>query len=65
MKNDDIAILVMTIQRAGENRTTRYLEKNNFDDYYVMIPSGLEPEIAESYGEHAVVYDAEKMKAKV
>lgn len=65
MKNDDIAILVMTIQRAGANKTTRYLDRNNFDDYYVMIPSGLEPEIAESYGEHAVVYDVEKMKAKV
>lgn len=65
MKNDDIAILVMTIQRAGANKTTRYLDRNNFDDYYVMIPSGLEPEIAESYGEHAVVYDVDKMKAKV
>ena len=65
MKNDDIAILVMTIQRAGKNKTTRYLDRNNFDDYYVMIPSGLEPEVAESYGEHAVVYDVEKMKAKV
>jgi hypothetical protein len=65
MKNDDIAILVMTIQRAGANKTTRYLDRNNFDDYYVMIPSGLEPEVAESYGEHAVVYDVDKMKAKV
>lgn len=65
MANDDIAILVMSIQRAGANKTTRYLDRNNFDDYYVMIPSGLEPEIAESYGEHAVVYDVEEMKKKV
>lgn len=65
MKNDDIAILVMTIQRAGANRTTRYLDRNNFDDYYVLIPSGLEPDIAESYGDKAVVYDVDAMKAKV
>jgi len=65
MENDDIAILVMSIQRAGENKTTRYLDRNNFEDYYVMIPSGLDPAIAESYGEHAVVYDVDEMKAKV
>lgn len=65
MKNDDIAILVLSIQRAGANRTTRYLDRNNFDDYYVLIPSGLEPEIAESYGDKAVVYDVDAMKAKV
>lgn len=65
MKNDDIAILVMAIQRAGANRTVRYLERYNFLDYYVMIPSGLDPAIAESYGEHAVVYDVDEMKKKV
>lgn len=65
MNNDDIAILVMSIQRAGANKTTRYLDRNNFDDYYVMIPSGLDPEIAESYGDHAVVYDVDEMKKKV
>lgn len=64
MEKSDIAILVMGIQRAGANKTTRYLDRNNFDDYYVMIPSGLEPEIAESYGEHAFIYDVEKYKAK-
>lgn len=65
MNNDDVAILVMSIQRAGANKTTRYLDKNKFDDYYVMVPSGLAPEIAESYGKHAVVYDVDKYKAKV
>ena len=65
MENDDIAILVMSIQRAGENKTTRYLDRNNFEDYYVMIPSGLDPAIAESYGEHAVVYDADAVKKRV
>lgn len=65
MNNDDIAILVMTIQRKGENKTVRYLERNNFDDYYVLIPSGLDPKVAESYEDRAVVYDVEKMKAKV
>jgi hypothetical protein len=65
MKNDDIAILVMTIQRAGDNKTVRYLEKNNFDDYYVMIPSGLDDAIAESYGDHAVVYDVDAVKKRV
>lgn len=65
MKNDDIAILVMTIQKAGDNKTVRYLERNNFDDYYVMIPSGLDPEIAESYGEHSVVYDLDKILPRI
>ena len=65
MNNDDVAILVLTIQRKGANKTVRYLERNNFDDYYVLIPSGLEPEIAESYEDKAVVYDVDKMKAKV
>ena len=32
MKNDDIAILVLSIQRKGANKTVRYLERNNFDD---------------------------------
>lgn len=65
MKNDDIAILVMTIQRSGENRTTRYLEKNNFDDYYVMIPASLADDIAESYGDRAVIYDDEEIKKRI
>ena len=65
MKNDDIAILVLSIQRKGANKTVRYLERNNFDDYTVMIPSGLDDEIAESYGDHAFVYDADEMKKKV
>lgn len=65
MKNDDIAILVLSIQRKGANKTVRYLERNNFDDYTVMIPSGLDDEIAESYGGHAFVYDVDEMKKKV
>ena len=65
MDNDDVAILVMSIQKAGANKTTRYLDRNNIEDYYVMIPSGLDDEIAGSYGDHAVVYDVEKFKAKV
>src|SRR5574344_617076 len=65
MKNDDIAILVLSIQRKGANKTVRYLERNNFDDYTVMIPSGLDDEIAESYGDHAFVYDVDGIKKKV
>lgn len=65
MKNDDIAILVLSIQRKGANKTVRYLERNNFDDYTVMIPSGLDDEIAQSYGDHAFVYDVDKIKKKV
>lgn len=66
MKNDDVAILVMTIQRAGDNKTVRYLERNNFEDYYVMIPESLADEkIVESYGEKAVVYDDAEIKKKV
>lgn len=65
MKNDDIAILVMTIQRAGDNKTVRYLERNNFLDYYVMIPDTLADTIAESYGEHAVIYDEAKIKKRI
>lgn len=65
MKNDDVAILVLSIQRKGANKTVRYLDRNNFDDYTVMIPSGLDDEIAESYGDHAFVYDVDEMKKKV
>lgn len=65
MKNDDIAILVMTIQRAGDNRTTRYLEKNNFNDYYVMIPASMADDIAESYGDKAVIYDDAEVKKRI
>lgn len=65
MKNDDIAILVLSIQRKGANKTVRYLERNNFDDYTVMIPSGLDDEIAESYGDHAFVYDVDEIKKKI
>lgn len=65
MKNDDIAILVMTIQRAGANKTTRYLDKNNFDDYYVMIPASLADDIAESYGDKAVIYDDAEVKKRI
>lgn len=65
MKNEDIAILVLSIQRKGENKTVRYLERNNINDYYVLIPSGLDAKIAESYGERASVYDVETMKQKV
>lgn len=65
MKNDDIAILVMTIQRAGANKTTRYLDRNNFDDYYVLIPQSLASEIAVSYGDRAVIYDDAEIKKRV
>ena len=65
MKNDDIAILVMTIQRAGANKTTRYLDRNNFDDYYVMIPASLADDIAESYGDKAVIYDDAEVKKRI
>lgn len=65
MKNDDIAILVMTIQRAGANKTTRYLERNNFDDYYVMIPASVADEVAESYGDKAVIYDDAEIKKRI
>lgn len=65
MKNDDVAILVLSIQRAGANKTTRYLDRNRFEDYYVLIPDTCDPEIAESYDGRAYVYDTEAMKAKV
>lgn len=65
MKNDDIAILVMTIQRAGANKTTRYLDRNNFDDYYVMIPASLADDIVESYGDKAVIYDDTEVKKRI
>lgn len=65
MKNNDIAILVLSIQAKENNRTVRYLEWNDLDNYYVLIPSGLGDEIAESYGGNAVVYDVDEVKAKV
>lgn len=65
MKNSDIAVLVMSIQKAEKNKTVRYLERNNIEDYYVMIPSGLDEAISESYGTHAVVYDVDEYREKV
>lgn len=64
MKNSDIAVIVMTIQRYGANKTARYLDRNEIP-YWAMIPSGLDDEIEASYGDKAIVYDAEKIKKKV
>jgi hypothetical protein len=55
---------VLTIQKKEKNKTVRYLEKKEID-YKVLIPDIIEKDIAKSYGNKAIVYDAEKCKKYV
>lgn len=65
IKPDDIAILVLTIQKYEKNKTTRYLDRNNFDDYYVMIPKSMAKDATGYDPDKIVIYDDEKIKERV
>jgi len=54
---------VLSIQEKKKNKTVRYLEKRNFN-YKVLIPD-VYKELAETYGDRAVVYDTELCKSYV
>lgn len=55
---------VLSIQSKEKNKTVRYLEKRGFE-YKVLIPDVIDASIAESYGEHSIVYDTELCKSYV
>ena len=55
---------VLSIQKKEKNKTVRYLEKRGFE-YMVLIPDCINEQIGVSYGENAIIYDAEKCKSLV
>lgn len=54
---------VLSIQKKKQNKTVRYLEKRGFD-YKVLIPD-VYTELAESYGDNAIIYDTNFCKSYV
>ena len=56
-------IYVLSIQEKNKNKTVRYLEKKGID-YSVLIPDCIDKTIADSYGQNAIVYDADVCKKK-
>lgn len=57
-------IYVLSIQEKRYNKTVRYLEKRGFE-YSVLIPDCIEPKIAASYKDQAIVYNTDECKKHV
>lgn len=65
MKKFRSILLVLSIQEKTKNKTVRYIERHRVGDYKVLLPSGLDEAIVESYGDNAEVYDLETVRSDV